>query len=155
MSSKTDNPGVIAPPPLIFLGGLAAGYITNSFWTWPVDLGAAQTWIGIGMIAVGLGFSGWSVIEFTRHGTHPDPRHPTTAIVKSGPFRWSRNPIYVAFTLMHLGISLWAANAWMLVAVIPALALIRYGVIAREERYLMDKFGEEYETYRRVVRRWL
>ena len=155
MPEPNDNPGVIAPPPLIYLGCVAAGYVIDSFVPWSTIFSPAQKWVGIGMIGTGFLLSGWSVIEFIRHGTHPDPRHATTAIIRTGPFRLSRNPIYVAFTLMHIGVALWTVKPWILVSVLPALMLIRAGVIAREERYLEQKFGQEYEDYRDSVRRWL
>ena len=151
MKGNTDNPGVIAPPPLIFAGCIAAGYILNSFW----DVRVGKS-IAIGLVLVGIGFiiSAWSVIEFIRHGTHPDPRHPTTVIISDGPYRFSRNPIYVAFGLMHLGVGFASGRFWILCAVLPALMLIHHGVVLREERYLHNKFGSDYDRYRSAVRRW-
>jgi protein-S-isoprenylcysteine O-methyltransferase Ste14 len=92
---------------------------------------------------------------FKRSETSPKPHKPTRAIVTSGPFRYTRNPIYVSFTLVQLGVALWAASGWILLLLLPVLVTIRYGVIAREEDYLERKFGDEYVSYRRSVRRWL
>lgn len=98
-----DAPDVIAPPPLIYLGMIAAGFLLDSFWTLRLALVPYQNLAGIAVVVLGLGLSARSVIEFVRHGTHPDPRRPTTALIRSGPFRWSRNPIYLAFAIVHLG----------------------------------------------------
>ncbi len=76
-------------------------------------------------------------------------------MITSGPFRFSRNPIYLAFALMHVGLAVWSAKAWLLITLLPALAAIRYGVIGPEERYLEQKFGPVYLDYKKSVRRWL
>lgn len=150
-----DNPGVIAPPPLIYLGFVAAGYIVDSFWAVRYSGIIGQSFLGMALVSAGFLLSGWSVLEFVRHGTHPDPRRPTTRIVTAGPFRFSRNPIYLAFALMHAGIAIWSTRMWILVGLLPAVYLIHLGVVRREERYLERKFGDEYVRYRRSVRRWL
>ena len=80
---------------------------------------------------------------------------PATALVTSGPYRFSRNPGYLALTLAYIGISVAADTVWMLALLLPALAIVRYGVIAREERYLEGKFGEAYLAYKAAVGRWL
>jgi len=80
---------------------------------------------------------------------------PTTALVTEGPFRYSRNPIYVALTLLYVGVALLINALWILLLVVPALMALRYGVIAREEAYLTQKFGDAYHQYTTQVRRWL
>jgi protein-S-isoprenylcysteine O-methyltransferase Ste14 len=80
---------------------------------------------------------------------------PTTALVTEGPFRYSRNPSYVALTLLYVGVALLINALWILLLVVPALVVLRYGVIAREEAYLTRKFGEAYRQYTTQVRRWL
>ena len=88
-------------------------------------------------------------------GTNVDPTLPTTAIVVSGPFRFSRNPLYLALTLVYSGLTL-AFNVWWgVVVLIPLLAVMHRGVVVREERYLERKFGERYRQYRSRVRRYL
>jgi len=150
-----DNAGVIAPPPLIYLGGVAVGIIADSFLPVPRILFPGQAWFGGLLTAAGFVLSIWSVLEFVRHGTHPDPRHPTTVLITVGPYRFSRNPIYLAFTLMYLGVASWLGKFWILTGVVPALLLTHFGVVRREERYLSGKFGGAYEAYRQRVRRWL
>ena len=87
--------------------------------------------------------------------TAVDPRHPTTTLVTTGPFRYSRNPIYLALTLLYLGVALLVNALWIVLLVVPSVLVIRYGVIAREEAYLTRMFGEAYRQYMRQVRRWL
>ena len=96
-----------------------------------------------------------SLRQFRSAGTPIRGNQPTTNIVRSGPFRFSRNPIYTAFTLLQLGIAMVSASLWVLVAVVPAVALVGLRVIPREEQYLEAKFGEEYLKYKSSVRRWL
>jgi protein-S-isoprenylcysteine O-methyltransferase Ste14 len=82
-------------------------------------------------------------------------RKPTTTIVRTGPYRFSRNPIYVAFSLFHLGLALWVDSAWLLATLLGAVALVHGVVIPREERYLERRFGAEYLAYKASVRRWV
>jgi protein-S-isoprenylcysteine O-methyltransferase Ste14 len=90
-----------------------------------------------------------------RAGTSFRTERPTTAIVTAGPFRYSRNPIYVALTLLYLGIGMVLNALWVLLLIVPVIAVMQRGVIAREERYLERKFGDEYRRYQVRVRRWL
>lgn len=80
---------------------------------------------------------------------------PTTTIVKVGPYQFSRNPIYLAFSLFQTGVSLGVNDAWILITLLPAIAVMSFVVIPREERYLESRFGEEYADYKARVRRWL
>lgn len=150
-----DTPGVIAPPPLITVGLIAGGFILDSFW--PVSLPdlALDPLPGILALTAGFLVSAWTVLEFVRHGTNLDPYRPTTAIITTGPFRFSRNPIYLAFALMHAGVGIWTGKLWVVAMLLPAIAIVRYGVIAPEERYLERKFGDAYVAYKNSVRRWL
>jgi protein-S-isoprenylcysteine O-methyltransferase Ste14 len=90
-----------------------------------------------------------------RARTQVNPFKPTTALVTAGPFQWSRNPIYGAMTLLYLGLALLLGALGPLLLLLPVLAVIRFGVVAREERYLNGKFGEAYATYSRQVGRRL
>jgi protein-S-isoprenylcysteine O-methyltransferase Ste14 len=153
MSSEVaDKPGVVAPPPLIYLGAILVGALLERVWRWAIPNAPA---VGALLIVVGAVLSIVAVLEFKRAGTPPEPHKATTAIVTSGPYRVSRNPIYLSFTLVQLGIAIWAGSGWILVLLLPVLVLMNYGVIAREERYLDRKFGDEYFNYRRRVRRWM
>ena len=90
-----------------------------------------------------------------RAGTNIRPDLPTTALVTEGPFRFTRNPLYLGLTLMYAGIALLIPGTWPLLLLVPVLLVMRWGVIAREERYLERKFGEPYRAYLGRVRRWL
>ncbi len=154
-SQPADTAGVIAPPPLIYLGGILVGAVLERLWRLQLPTRGWGPVVGALLIAAAVVLSAIAVRSFQRAATSPKPHKPTTAIVTSGPFRYTRNPIYLGFTLVHLGIALWSASAWILVTLVPVLALIRYGVIAREERYLERLFGEEYLSYKANVRRWV
>jgi protein-S-isoprenylcysteine O-methyltransferase Ste14 len=148
------TPGVIAPPPLVYLAGLGLGFVLE--WLMPeIDLPAALQWLGIALLVLGVCLLGWFVSALTRAGTPVAPYEQTTAIVTTGPYRLSRNPGYLAMALIYVGIALVADAPWTLVTLVPALLLIHFGVIAREERYLERLFGDEYLRYKQRRRRWL
>lgn len=148
-----DTPGVIAPPPLIFLGGLVAGFVLDHFAAWPAmrpAVAAGLALLGLGLVLMFLG-----IREFQRAGSDYQPYKPTTRIITSGPFRFTRNPLYLSLTLVYAGLALAMGSFWALVLLGAVLLVLRYGVIAREERYLEARFGAEYLRYKNSVRRWL
>ena len=154
-SPKADTPGVIAPPPLIYLGFLVIGLVLDHFWPvrflpdgWRIALAAVLIIAAGTLIALGLR-------EFKRIGTQVSPHQPSTALATSGIYAHTRNPLYLALTLIYLGIAAATNALWMLVLVVPLVIVIRYGVIQREERYLRVRFGEEYRQYKARVRRWM
>jgi protein-S-isoprenylcysteine O-methyltransferase Ste14 len=152
---NADNPGVVAPPPFIYAGTLAAGLLANRFLRLrflPRRLArTAGPLVIVGGFVVGL--SGFR--EVRRAGSNVDPREPATTVVTEGPYRFTRNPMYLGFTLMYVGISA-LANALLPILLLPVVQqLMRGGVIEREERYLEHKFGEEYLRYKGGVRRWI
>jgi protein-S-isoprenylcysteine O-methyltransferase Ste14 len=97
----------------------------------------------------------WGERTLKRGGTNVNPKQPTLAIVSDGPYRFTRNPLYLALVGLYLGISLAVGTAWPLVFLIPVLLVTHYGIIKREERYLAGKFGEPYVAYMKRVRRWI
>lgn len=154
-SDPADKAGVVAPPPLIYLGAILVGALLERAWRWQIPTARWGPAVGVILIVVAAVLCVFAVLEFKRADTPPEPHKPTTAIVTSGPYRVTRNPIYLSFTLVQLGIALWAGSGWILVLLLPVSVLMNYGVIAREERYLDRKFGDEYFRYRRRVRRWM
>ena len=104
---------------------------------------------------VAMGLFAYSVGKFRAAGTPVPARKPTTVIVRTGPYRFSRNPIYLAFSLLQLGIAIWGNSLWLLATLVGAVALIHYVVIPREEQYLERTFGAHYLDYKASVRRWL
>lgn len=111
--------------------------------------------VGAVLIAAGVTLSAWMSLHFRRSKTPISPLLPTRRLVISGPYRFSRNPDYLGQTLVYVGIGLALNSAWPLIALVPALLILRYAVIAKEERYLHRLFGAEYDDYCRRVRRWL
>jgi protein-S-isoprenylcysteine O-methyltransferase Ste14 len=150
-----DTAGVVAPPPLIYLAGLAVGFGLEALLPGP-SLPGALRWIGGGVLVVaGAALLATFNTAFTKKGTAVEPWKPTTAIVTTGPYRVTRNPAYLGMALVYIGIALLAGALWVLVPLPLVLVVIDRAVIAREERYLERKFGEEYLDYRRGVRRWI
>jgi protein-S-isoprenylcysteine O-methyltransferase Ste14 len=149
------NPGVIAPPPFIYAGALAAGLLANRRLRLPFLPRRLRRAFGPLLIICGLVVALLGSREMSRAGTNVDPYKPATTVVTGGPYRFTRNPIYVGFTLMYVGIAA-LANALIPILLLPAVQqLIRRGVIEREELYLERKFGDEYLQYKGRVRRWI
>ncbi len=156
--ASRDIPGVIAPPPLIYLAGLALGLVAGRLWPLrlvPNPLRPRRWWLGGGLALGGLGLAGWAVRTMYQAGTHPEPYRPATELVTTGPFRLCRNPIYLGFTLTYLGLALLLDALWCLLLLPAVLVVMVHGVIAREEAYLERRFGQRYRAYRARVRRWL
>lgn len=167
--SKPDTPGVIAPPPLIYLGFLLAGWGLAELGARPEVVEAGFGWLAAGfgldtvvrrgvalaLIVGGILFDGMAAGLFRRRGTAVEPWKPSTALIVEGPYRFSRNPIYVGFAVTYVGLAI-AMNSWIaLILLLPCLWVVDRFVIQREERYLAGRFGPAYEAYRGKVRRWL
>lgn len=150
-----DAPGVIAPPPLVYLAGLLLGLALQRRLPSPQARRAVTAPLGGAILLAGVGLAAMFLTAFWRAGTPVDPRRTTTALVTTGPYRFTRNPGYLALALVFAGIAVLTGGIWALLMLVPTLALIDRGVIAREERYLEGKFGDEYRQYRARVRRWL
>jgi protein-S-isoprenylcysteine O-methyltransferase Ste14 len=158
-SSGGDVAGVVAPPPLIYLGFLAAGLGLG--YLWPLAIvgdsipSAARMGLGAALAALGIviGIAGFR--QFRQAGTDVRPDQPTTALVTEGVYRYSRNPLYISQALVYAGIALAADSLWAIAFLVPTLVVVRYGVIAREEAYLERKFGDDYRRFTAAVRRWL
>ena len=99
--------------------------------------------------------SAWSLRTMFRAGEDPDPYAPTGRTVTSGPYAYSRNPVYLSFNPVHVGIAFVVNTVWPIVLLPVGIALLHYGVIAREESYLERVLGEEYREYKARVRRWV
>jgi protein-S-isoprenylcysteine O-methyltransferase Ste14 len=157
MASTGDNPGVIAPPPLLFLGALAIGAALD-FGLLRVPTGL-PSWLRLGaaavLVAAAGALAGGALRRFRRAGTAAEPWRPSTALVTDGVYRFTRNPIYLGLALLYLGLALAIDSVLALLLLAPLLALVQVGVIGREERYLEGKFGDEYRRYMASVRRWI
>lgn len=148
------NLGLIRPP-AVYLGSIGAGLLIH--WFRPVRLfpSSIHMPVGILMILAAVVLFVSAVRAFRKAGTPIPGNRPTTAIVHTGPYRASRNPIYLAFTLFQAGLAAAINSLGVLVAVFPALALMALVVVPREERYLEARFPSDYLSYKRKVRRWL
>ncbi|HEV2268938.1 MAG TPA: isoprenylcysteine carboxylmethyltransferase family protein [Steroidobacteraceae bacterium] len=153
-AADVANFGLIRPP-FVYLGSIGLGLLVHFFWR--VQLLAASISVPIGVIlvlAAGTLFIS-AVPTFRNAGTPVPGNRPTTTIVRRGPYSFSRNPIYLAFTLFQVGLAAWVNSLSVLLTLIPALALMALVVVPREERYLEARFPSEYLPYKREVRRWL
>jgi protein-S-isoprenylcysteine O-methyltransferase Ste14 len=142
-------------PPLVYLISLVTGALIQLERPVPFLPGAFTAPLGVFLVVVAIALFSYSVTKFWAAGTPVPARKPTTAIVRTGPYRFSRNPIYLAFSLLQLGIAVWANSLWLLATLVVAVALMHYVVIRREEQYLERRFGAEYLDYKASVRRWL
>ena len=152
---EEDRPGVPIPPPLLFVLPIVASLAIE--WLFPTSFvqGALRWILGALIFVAGIALSGGGFITQRRAGTDPIPYKPSTRIVSHGVYRFTRNPMYLGFALCTLGLAILVDSAWMLLAVPVGLILIDRIVIRCEERYLERKFGEEYLSYKRRVRRWI
>ena len=166
---KPDTPGVLAPPPIIYLGFLFAGWGLAKLGARPEAVAAGLDWLAAGfgleievrrgvaltLIVGGLLLDGMAAGLFRRRGTAVEPWKPSTVLINEGPYRFSRNPIYLGFAITYVGLAI-AMDSWVaLILLVPCLFVIDRFVIQREERYLSLKFGAPYDAYRQQVRRWL
>jgi protein-S-isoprenylcysteine O-methyltransferase Ste14 len=150
-----DAPGVVAPPPLIYLGGLAIGFGLDALLP-SASLPDALAWaLGGALVLGGLALAGSFVAAFRRAHTPVDVRKAATTIVTTGPYRLTRNPGYLGMALAYAGIAVLSEALWAFVPLVAVLIVVDRGVIAREERYLEGKFGEDYLRYKARTRRWL
>jgi protein-S-isoprenylcysteine O-methyltransferase Ste14 len=152
---RADTPGVIAPPPLIYLGALGIGFGLDALIGGASLPSTVARPAGAALIVAGAGLLGTFVRALGRARTPVDPYKPSEAIVTDGPYRLTRNPGYLGMTLTYAGIAFVSNAPWVLVPLPVAIAVIDRGVIAREERYLERKFGARYTEYKRRVRRWM
>jgi protein-S-isoprenylcysteine O-methyltransferase Ste14 len=155
MTAPPDHARLIAPPPLITAAAMLVG--AGLHYVWPLPL---WRWPGAwaptaACFATALALAGLAVRRIWQARSSILPYRATTALVTSGPFRFSRNPLYLAMGLSLAGVAFALNSLAMLLVILPWAVVMRHGVIAREERYLEGKFGEDYRAYCRRVRRWL
>ena len=145
----------IVRPPILYGGSIALGCAVQWSQLVPVFPTAMQVPVGLPLVVVAGILFALSIREFGRADTPVRSVRPATQIVTTGPYRFSRNPIYLAFTMLHLGIAVWVNSVWLLGTLAVSLVVMSFGVIAREERYLERRFGDAYTDYKAAVRRWL
>jgi len=155
MPTPTDNPGVVVRPPLLYGATFIAVLVVRWFWPMPILRHALTPWLGLVPLLLGLVIVIPGRRALQAAGTNVNPSRPTTAIVTSGPFRFSRNPLYVGLTLLYCGLTLAFNTWWGFILLIPILIIMHRGVVLREERYLGEKFGDAYRQYCSRVARYL
>jgi protein-S-isoprenylcysteine O-methyltransferase Ste14 len=155
MAARSDNPGVWFPPPLWYVLAVLIGVLLDRRWPFPIPAGPLTTITGVVFVVGWMALFFLSIGRFLRSKTSVIPIRPADALVLSGPYRYTRNPMYVGLALLTIACGLFLATWWPIVLLVPTLALVQQFVILREERYLRRRFGTEYETYTRRVRRWL
>jgi protein-S-isoprenylcysteine O-methyltransferase Ste14 len=155
-TETTDRSNAVIRPPIAWALAFVAGLAIN--WLYPLR-GIPATWpnvlIGVMVFGAGFALAIWSIVTFRRAGTRVETTEPTMAIVTHGPYRFTRNPIYLGMFLGQTGLAIGFDSLWILATLIPFYLVIRYGVVAREEAYLERKFGYGYSDYKSRVRRWL
>ena len=153
-----DRSGVRIFPPLVFAAALGMAFLVH--WRFPAHLVPAELLrpvriIGAVVLLAWLALAIWAIATFRRIGTTPNPSGGSTALALQGPYRFSRNPMYLSLLLLMAGIGLAANTPWPLLMLPIVVVVLRREVIGYEERYLTAKFGEPYRAYLARVRRWL
>lgn len=153
--ASADSPGVRVPPPLLYASAVAAGWLLNGLWPLPIGGGAARTTPGWGLVAAWAVLAGASIGLFRRRQTSMMPFRPASALVTTGPYAFTRNPMYVSLALLTVAFALFLNTWWTVLLLVPTLVAVQRLVIVSEERYLRRRFGAEYDAYARRVRRWV
>jgi protein-S-isoprenylcysteine O-methyltransferase Ste14 len=156
MSDTAATAQVIIRPPLAWALAVIAAFALD--WLLPLPFVPAPVpagWLGGAVLVVALALFAWAIATITRAGSNVPSSKPTTTIVDTGPYRFTRNPIYLGMFLGLIGLAIAFDSLWLLAVLVPFALVIRYGVVAREEAYLERKFDDVYRRYRSRVRRWL
>lgn len=142
-------------PQALFLLALIVAVALNWWLKWPLPEFPHRFWTGVTVIGIALAWVGWAILEMRALKTSPFPWKESTALVRYGPYRFGRNPIYLGDIVALVGLSLVLGNTWMLIAALVCVPLTRVLVIHHEEAYLADHFGAEWQAYAEKVRRWI
>jgi protein-S-isoprenylcysteine O-methyltransferase Ste14 len=154
--TPSDHADVRVLPPVLYLGSIVLGVALH----WIVPLGFAsggylRALVGIVLALAGFALGGWAFAYHRRTQQDPDPRKPSPELIGGGPYRYTRNPMYVGMALIQAGVGIALGNAWILLLLPPTMWANQRYVIEREEAYLERRFGPPYAAYRAAVRRWL
>jgi protein-S-isoprenylcysteine O-methyltransferase Ste14 len=150
-----DHPDVIATPHNLYAVAFVVGVAVHALAPQPIAPPQIAAPIGGALLVVGALLAVWGKRTMERAGTNVSPFLPAAKLCTTGPFRFSRNPLYLARTMLYVALALLMNTAWPIAALVPGILLVHYGVILREERYLSLRFGEAYGAYQALVRRWL
>jgi protein-S-isoprenylcysteine O-methyltransferase Ste14 len=153
------GPDVRIPPPFFFVAGFLVGWLIDAKFLhlWPALGPTVRTvldWLGGVLFGAGIGLSVSGFLTFRRAGTAIIPNHDASRLVRAGPYRFTRNPMYLGLSLAYVGLSIFMAVGWPLLILPIVIMVLQRLVIDREERYLTQAFGDDYRAYQREVGRW-
>lgn len=154
LPAHVDSPGVHIPPPLFYVAAIGGGALLRRYAPLTIGGGPVRMVAAWLCVALFVGLFAWSLRWFARQNTTFIPDKPANALVLDGPFRFTRNPLYLAMALLTIGAGLWLDTWWVLVLLPSAVLAVDRFVIAREEAYLRRRFGADYDAYTARVRRW-
>ncbi|MHB0964147.1 MAG: methyltransferase [Gemmatimonadaceae bacterium] len=152
LARSEEVAGVIAPPALIAVAAMAAAEAMRFVYSWPLGM---SRWVGVPVVIAALGLLWWAHEQFVQARTPAAPWRASRFLVLGGPYSVTRNPMYIAGLVFLAGVGILRANAWYLVVLVPAWCVLHWGVVLREERYLLKLFGEPYQQLLDTTRRWL
>jgi protein-S-isoprenylcysteine O-methyltransferase Ste14 len=156
MNDPASTANVVIRPPIAWALAVLAGLALRWLVALPfMPASVAAGWVGGLVFVLALALFGWAILTIIRAGSNVPTNMPTTTVVESGPYRFTRNPIYLGMFLGLVGLAIGFDSLWLLGTLVPFALVIRYGVVAREEAYLERKFGDAYRHYCARVRRWL
>lgn len=150
-----DSAGVHLPPPLFYVAVLGVGLLLERQWPQRLLPRAVAPPLAYACLLGWAAIAAWAFTHFYRARTNVLPSRPSSALITAGPFRFSRNPLYLALLLLYLAVTLWVNTLWPLLLAPGLVALVQQAVIVKEERYLERTFGDAYRAYRARVRRWI
>lgn len=154
-AGRERGPGVRIPPPLLYLGAIALGLALDPLLPLRLLPPVLASWLGGALVLAGVVLDILGVRAFRKARTTVRPDRPASALVTGGPYRFTRNPLYVSLLVIQAGIGIWIGNLWVLLLALPTAAVVKRTAILPEERYLAETFGLAYQEYRDAVPRWL
>ncbi len=152
---SAETPRVPLPPPILYAVAIGLGLWLERPLPWPLPGDALRVWCGALLIGLAIALFGLCLRELRRHQTTINPHRAASNLVETGPFRFSRNPIYLSLTVLLVGVGMLAGSTWVLLMLLWVLPVMQRLVVAREEEHLRWRFGQEYADYCARVRRWL
>lgn len=159
IDDRPASAGVIFPPPLLFVSGVVFGWAARRLLApLPFRAGGVPVWMEVVaavLLAAGVLLAWWGILTFLLANTAIIPHHPATRLVRHGPYRFSRNPMYVGLTMAYVGFAVLVNDWWTLLFLPFVLAALWFLVIRKEERYLRATFGDDYAEYCGRVRRFI
>jgi protein-S-isoprenylcysteine O-methyltransferase Ste14 len=155
---KPDHPAVVIRPPILFGGTLVFAFILEALFPLGPGMGEGTgrtVAAGLSIAVLGTAIVAMAINRFGQAGTNVPTREPALVLVETGPFRFSRNPIYIGFLLIYFGLATALTSVWAMLFLSVLLVVVHYGIVLREESYLAKKFGASYVSYKARVPRWL